>query len=77
MADYPAVNDRPPPRATKLITDEEQAKSERDLIAARDGQAAEAEDVKKSREQILGNAPAAAPAPPAPAPAKTKPRAAN
>jgi hypothetical protein len=33
---YPAVHDMPPPRATKPMTDEEQAKAEKDLRAAGD-----------------------------------------
>lgn len=70
VAEYPPVNDRPPPRDTKLITEEEQAKAERDLMAARNSQAAEAKGVKDSRDQILGNTPTAQAKPVAAAPGK-------
>jgi hypothetical protein len=46
IPEFPPVNDRPPPRDTKLITEEEQAKLERELTAARAAQAAEADTVK-------------------------------
>jgi hypothetical protein len=48
-SEFPAVNDRPPPRDTKPITEEEQAKAERELVAARSAQAIEAETVKNER----------------------------
>jgi hypothetical protein len=34
-APYPAVHDMPPPRSSKVLTDEEQRKLEEDLVAAR------------------------------------------
>jgi hypothetical protein len=34
-APYPAVHDLPPPRSTKVLTDEEQKKLEEDLVATR------------------------------------------
>lgn len=42
-AEFPAVNDRPPPRDTKLITEEEQAKLERELTAAQAAQVVQAQ----------------------------------
>jgi hypothetical protein len=53
QAEYPAVNERPPARATKLITEEEQAKVERQLATARDSQAVQRPGTRKSRD---GNA---------------------
>lgn len=63
---YPPVNDRPPSRETKVVTEEEQAKIERELGAARDVQAEQAAQVKKDRDGMLANAPK-------PAAAKTSP----
>jgi hypothetical protein len=60
---YPAVNERPPPRETKVVTEEEQAKIERELAAAREAQAKKAAQVKKDRAGMLANRPK----PPAPA----------
>ena len=48
---YPPVNDRPPARATKLISEEEEAKLEHQLTAARDNQAAQAKKLKKDDGQ--------------------------
>ena len=61
--EYPAVNERPPPRDTKVVTEEEQAKIERELAAARDAQAKKAAQAKKDRAGMLANKPK----PPAPA----------
>jgi hypothetical protein len=53
----PPVNDRPPPRDTKIITVEEQAKIEKELAAAREVQAKQAVQIKKSRQDMLANQP--------------------
>jgi hypothetical protein len=60
---YPPVNERPPPRDTKVVTEEEQAKIERELAAARDVQAKKAAQVKKDRAGMLANQPKPAAAP--------------
>ncbi len=57
QAEYPPVNDRPPPRRTELITEEEQAKIEQDLAAAHAAQAVRAKQVQKDRDQMLANTP--------------------
>lgn len=57
QAEYPPVNDRPPPRPTELITEEEQAKIEQDLAIAHAAQAARAKQVQKDRDQMLANTP--------------------
>jgi hypothetical protein len=54
VAEYPPVNDRPAPRATTIITEQEQAKVESDLAAARDQQAVKAVETQKEREALLG-----------------------
>jgi hypothetical protein len=54
---YPAVNERPPARDTKVVSEEEQAKIERDLAAAREAQAQQAAQVKKDRAGMLANQP--------------------
>ena len=54
---FPAVNERPPPRDTKVVSEEEQAKIERDLAAAREAQAKQAAQVKKDRAGMLANPP--------------------
>jgi hypothetical protein len=64
VSDYPPVNDRPPPRDSRVVTVEEQAKIERDLAAARDVQARQAAQLKKERANMLANQPKPA-APPA------------
>jgi hypothetical protein len=56
-AEYPPVNDRPPPRETKLITQQEQGKLESELTAARAKQAATAEETQKDRTEVLANTP--------------------
>ena len=62
-AEFPPVNERPPPRDTKLITEEEQTKLERELAAARARQAVQAQEVRKSRNEMLANPPQPAGAP--------------
>jgi hypothetical protein len=57
LAEYPPVNDRPPPRPTKLITEAEQTKLESELIAARAKQDIRAKEVRKGREEMLANPP--------------------
>ena len=54
---YPAVNERPPARDTKVVSEEEQAKIERDLAAARAAQAEQAAQVKKDRAGMLASPP--------------------
>ena len=54
---YPAVNDRPPARDTKVVSEEEQAKIERELAAARAAQVKQAAQVKKDRAGMLANPP--------------------
>ena len=54
---YPAVNDRPPARDTKVVSEEEQAKIERELAAAREAQSRQAAQVKKDRAGMLANQP--------------------
>lgn len=63
---YPPVNDRPPPHDTKIVSEEEQAKIERELAAAREAQARRAAQVKKDRASMIANQPKpnAPPAPP-------------
>lgn len=56
-AEYPPVNDRPPPRSTKLITEEEQTRIERELAEARAKQELRAKEVRKGRDQMLANPP--------------------
>ncbi len=55
--EYPAVNDRPPARDSKVVTVEEQAQIEKELTAARDVQAKQAAQVKKDRAGMLANQP--------------------
>ncbi len=57
VADYPAVHDRPSPRATELITEQEQAKIEQELAAARAAQTQRAQEVQKNRDDMLANFP--------------------
>ena len=59
-AEYPPVNDRPPPRPAQLVTEEEQAKIERELAAARAAQAKRAQQVRKDRSDMLANSPSPA-----------------
>jgi len=54
---YPAVNERPPARDAKVVSEEEQAKIERELAAARETQAKKAAQVKKDRAGMLANQP--------------------
>jgi hypothetical protein len=54
---YPAVNERPPARDTKVVSEEEQAKIERELAAAREAQARQAAQAKKDRAGMLANQP--------------------
>jgi hypothetical protein len=54
---YPAVNDRPPARDSKVVSEEEQAKIERELAAAREAQSKQAAQVKKDRAGMLANPP--------------------
>ena len=61
--EYPPVNDRPPPRETRPIAVEEQAKLEKELAAARDVQAKKSEQMKKDRASMLANMPKPKPAP--------------
>ncbi|MEX0841874.1 MAG: hypothetical protein WD039_06265 [Xanthobacteraceae bacterium] len=56
-AQYPPVNDRPPPRDAQLITEEEQTRIEQELAAARAAQAARAKQMQKDREGMLANTP--------------------
>jgi hypothetical protein len=55
--EYPPVNDRPASRETKVVTEQEQARIERELAAIRDAQARQAAQVKKDRDGMLANAP--------------------
>jgi hypothetical protein len=61
--DYLPVNERPPPRDTKVVTVEEQTKIEKELAAARDVQAKQAAQVKKDRAGMLANKPKPTPPP--------------
>lgn len=54
---YPAVNERPPARDTKVASEEEQAKIERELAAVRAAQAKQAAQVKQDRAGMLANQP--------------------
>ena len=54
---YPPVNERPPARNSRVVSEDEQAKIERDLAAARDAQAKQAAQVKKDRAGMLANQP--------------------
>jgi hypothetical protein len=54
---YPPVNDRPPPRETHIVSEEEQARIERELAAARDTQARQAAQVRKERANMIANQP--------------------
>jgi hypothetical protein len=54
-AEYPPVNDRPPPRDAKLITEQEQAKLEGELNAARAKQAAAALETQKDRQEVFSS----------------------
>ncbi|HZS64084.1 MAG TPA: hypothetical protein VFA53_06255 [Xanthobacteraceae bacterium] len=54
---YPPVHDRPPPPATKVISEQEEAKIERELAAAREAQAARAKQMQKDRADMLANTP--------------------
>ena len=47
------MNERPPARDTKVVSEEEQAKIERDLATAREAQAQQAAQVKKDRAGML------------------------
>ena len=60
---YPPVNDRPPARDTKVVTEQEQAKIENELAAARATQARQAAQLKKDREAMIANQPKPAPNP--------------
>lgn len=55
--EYPPVNERPPARNSRVVSEEEQAKIERELTAARDAQAKKAAQAKKERDGMLANAP--------------------
>lgn len=55
--EYPPVHDRPPKPATRVVTVEEQTKTEKELAAARDAQAKRAEQMKKDRALMLANKP--------------------
>jgi hypothetical protein len=57
IAEYPPVNDRPAPRDTKLITEQEQAKIESELAAARAKQDAAAKETQKNREEVFSSTP--------------------
>ena len=54
---YPEVHERPPARETKVVSEEEQAKIERDLAAAREVQAKQAAQARKDRADMLANQP--------------------
>lgn len=54
---YPPVNERPPARDSRVVSEEEQAKIERELAAARDAQAKQAAQVKKERAGMMANPP--------------------
>ncbi len=54
---YPAVNERPPARDTKVVSEEEQEKIERELAASRATQSKQAAQVKKDRAGMLANQP--------------------
>jgi hypothetical protein len=56
-AEYPPVNDRPPARDTKLITEQEQSKIEGELTTVRNAQAVQAQDMQKDRAEVLANTP--------------------
>ncbi len=56
-AEYPPVNERPPPRPAQLITEEEQAKVERELAEAHAAQIQRAQQVRKDRSDMLANSP--------------------
>ena len=55
--DYPAVNERPPARNSRIVTVDEQKKIENDLTAAREAQAKKAAQVRKERANMLANQP--------------------
>jgi hypothetical protein len=48
--DFQPVNDRPPPRDTKLVSDQDLAQMERDLTKARDAQLEQARALQKERD---------------------------
>lgn len=48
--DYQPVNDRPPPRDTKLVNDQDLAQMERDLTKARAAQLEQARALQKERD---------------------------
>jgi hypothetical protein len=56
-AEYPPVNDRPPPRDTQLITVQEQTKLESELTAARAKQAVVAQETQKDRQEVFSSTP--------------------
>jgi hypothetical protein len=72
-AEYPPVNDRPPSRELQLITEQEQARIEKELTAARANQVTQSEAVRKDREEMLANSPLS----PAQQTGKPKPPSAN
>ena len=47
---YPAVHDMPPPRATPIMSEEQQVETEKELKAARDRQEAQEGAVKKTEQ---------------------------
>jgi hypothetical protein len=55
--EYPPVNDRPPARNSRVVSEEEQAKIERELATAREAQAKQAAQVKKERAGMIANQP--------------------
>ena len=59
--EYPPVHDRPAPHATKVITVEEQAKIEKELVNSREAQARRAAQIKKDRDAMLADKPKLAP----------------
>ena len=56
-AEYPPVNDRPPPRETQLITVQEQNRLESELTAARAKQAAAAQETQRDRQEVFSSTP--------------------
>ena len=51
------MNERPPARPTKVANEDEQAKIEKELAAARERQTKQAEQVKKDRAGMIANRP--------------------
>jgi hypothetical protein len=54
---YPPVHDRPPARDSKVISEQDEAKIEKELATARDIQAARAKKVQKDRSDMLADTP--------------------